>query len=51
VAAGYLLGIVEAYTIGLVSSQFSDPIVFTLLIVVLIWKPQGLFGTTWSREV
>ncbi len=51
VAAGYLLGIVEAYTIGLISSQFSDPIVFTLLIVVLIWKPQGLFGTTGSREV
>ena len=51
VAAGYLLGIVEAYTIGLVSSQFADPIVFTLLIVVLIWKPQGLFGTRWSREV
>lgn len=51
VAAGYLLGIVEAYTIGLVSSQFSDPIVFTLLIVVLIWKPQGLFGTSGGREV
>jgi branched-chain amino acid transport system permease protein len=51
VVAGYLLGIVEAYTIGLISSQFSDPIVFTLLIVVLIWKPQGLFGTSGGREV
>ena len=44
VVAGYLLGIVEAYTIGLVSSQFSDPIVFTILIVVLLFKPNGLFG-------
>jgi branched-chain amino acid transport system permease protein len=51
VVAGYLLGIVEAYTIGLVSSQFSDTIVFTLLIVVLVFKPSGLFGTTRSREV
>jgi branched-chain amino acid transport system permease protein len=51
VVAGYLLGLVEAYTVGLVSSQFSDPIVFTILIIVLIFKPNGLFGTTWSRDV
>ncbi|MGB6068706.1 MAG: branched-chain amino acid ABC transporter permease [Desulfomonilaceae bacterium] len=51
VIAGYLLGIMEAYTIGVISSQYSDPIVFTLLIVVLIWKPQGLFGTTRAREI
>ncbi len=51
VVAGYLLGLVEAYTIGLVSSEFSDPIVFTILIVVLLFKPNGLFGGQWRREV
>jgi branched-chain amino acid transport system permease protein len=51
VVAGYLLGLVEAYTIGLVSSEFSDPIVFTILIVVLLFRPNGLFGARWSREV
>ena len=51
VLAGYLLGLIEAYTIGLVSSQFSDPIVFTILILVLIFRPNGLFGAKWSREV
>jgi branched-chain amino acid transport system permease protein len=51
VVAGYLLGLVEAYTVGLISSQFSDPIVFTILIIVLVFKPNGLFGTTWSRDV
>jgi branched-chain amino acid transport system permease protein len=51
VVAGYLLGIVESYTVGLISSQFSDPIVFTLLIVVLIFRPNGLFGAKWSRDV
>jgi branched-chain amino acid transport system permease protein len=51
VVAGYLLGLVESYTVGLISSQFSDPIVFTILIMVLIFKPNGLFGTTWSRDV
>jgi len=51
VGAGYLLGLIESYTIGLISSQFSDPIVFTILILVLIFRPNGLFGTTWSRDV
>ncbi len=51
VVAGYLLGLVESYTIGLISSQFSDPIVFTILIVVLLFRPSGLFGGKWSRDV
>ncbi len=51
VVAGYLLGIVEAYTVGLISSQFSDAIVFTILIIVLVFKPNGLFGSSWSRDV
>jgi branched-chain amino acid transport system permease protein len=44
VIAGFLLGIIESYTIGLISSKFSDTIVFALLMVVLIIKPSGLFG-------
>jgi branched-chain amino acid transport system permease protein len=51
VVAGCLLGLVEAYTVGLISSQFADPIVFSILIMVLILKPNGLFGTKWSRDV
>jgi branched-chain amino acid transport system permease protein len=44
VVAGILLGIIESYTIGVISSKFSDTIVFALLMVVLIVKPSGLFG-------
>lgn len=44
VVAGLLLGMVESYTIGLVSSKFSDAIVFTLLIFMLLVKPNGLFS-------
>jgi branched-chain amino acid transport system permease protein len=44
VVAGFLLGTFEAYTIGLISSKFSDTIVFSLLMLVLIFKPNGLFG-------
>lgn len=41
---GLLLGLVESYTIGLLSSKFSDAIVFTLLILCLIFKPSGIFA-------
>jgi branched-chain amino acid transport system permease protein len=44
VIAGLLLGIIESYTIGVVSSKFSDTIVFALLMVVLVVKPNGLFS-------
>jgi branched-chain amino acid transport system permease protein len=43
VVAGFLLGFMESYTIGLISSKFSDTVVFTLLILVLLFKPSGLF--------
>ncbi len=51
VIAGFMLGIIEAYTIGLLSSQFSDTIVFTLLIILLLVRPSGLFGSSRRREV
>ncbi|MCX8110227.1 MAG: branched-chain amino acid ABC transporter permease [Syntrophorhabdaceae bacterium] len=44
VMAGVLLGLVESYTIGLISSKFSDTIVFALLIIVLIFRPNGIFS-------
>jgi branched-chain amino acid transport system permease protein len=44
VLAGFLLGLVESYTIGLISSKFSDTIVFALLMGVLIFRPNGLFS-------
>lgn len=44
VIAGFLLGLIESYTIGVISSKFSDTIVFALLMVVLIVKPNGLFS-------
>lgn len=45
VIAGFCVGITEAYCIGLVSSQFSDAIVFSLLILVLLVRTWGFWGT------
>ena len=42
---GLLLGTVEELTAGLVSSRWTLAVSFTLLIVLLVVKPKGLFGT------
>jgi branched-chain amino acid transport system permease protein len=44
VLGGLLLGVVEALVIGYISSLYSDAVVFGLLAVILIARPQGLFG-------
>jgi branched-chain amino acid transport system permease protein len=41
---GFILGIAETFTKGFISSQFSDAISFSLLIIVLLIKPTGILG-------
>ncbi|MBQ1482459.1 MAG: branched-chain amino acid ABC transporter permease [Erysipelotrichaceae bacterium] len=41
---GLLLGIIENLTKAYISTQLSDAIVFTVLIIVLLIKPTGLLG-------
>jgi branched-chain amino acid transport system permease protein len=44
-AGGFILGIIEALASGYISSAYRDAISFFLLIVVLLLKPSGLFGS------
>lgn len=48
---GILLGIIEIFAKAYISTQFSDAIVFAVLIVVLIVKPTGLLGKKISEKV
>jgi branched-chain amino acid transport system permease protein len=41
---GFILGIAETFTQGFISSQFSDAISFSILIVVLLIRPTGILG-------
>ncbi len=41
---GLVLGLTEEYVAGYTSSQYRDAIAFTVLIVVLLVRPEGLFG-------
>ena len=42
--AGLLLGVAESYASGLLGGAFRDGIGFALMIVMLLLRPQGLFG-------
>lgn len=48
---GVLLGIIETLSKAYLSTQFSDAIVFTVLILVLLVKPAGLLGKTVQEKV
>lgn len=48
---GILLGIIETFAKAYISPQFSDAIVFGVLIVILLVKPAGLLGKVVQEKV
>jgi len=48
---GMLIGVAESLTIGYLSSTFQDLIVFTVLIVFMLFRPTGLRGTPVLQKV
>jgi branched-chain amino acid transport system permease protein len=51
IAGGLLLGIVEAMTAGYFSSSYKDATPFILILLILFFRPQGLFGKKPSDRV
>jgi len=48
---GYVLGLLEAYVKGSFLTTWANPIVFGILILILIFKPNGLFGKNMKEKV
>ena len=48
---GLLLGVIECFAKGYISSQLADAIVFASLIIVLVVKPTGIFGKKITEKV
>ncbi len=48
---GILLGVIESLSKAYISSQLSDAIVFSILIIVLLVKPSGLLGKNIQEKV
>lgn len=48
---GLLLGVLESFTAGYLSSHYKDAVAFIVILVLLSVKPQGLFGTKTVNRV
>ncbi len=43
-AGGFLLGVAEVFSVAYGASTYRDAVAFGMIIVLLFWKPEGLFG-------
>ena len=50
-AGGVILGVIESLVSGFLSSTFRDAAAFAILILVLLFKPSGLFGKNTREKV
>jgi branched-chain amino acid transport system permease protein len=50
-AGGLLIGVLDNLTATYVTASYRAALPLVLLIVVILWRPQGLFGTAEGREV
>jgi branched-chain amino acid transport system permease protein len=51
VIGGLLLGLLEAFAAGYLSSQYKDAVAFIVILVVLFARPQGLLGRATVERV
>jgi branched-chain amino acid transport system permease protein len=51
IVGGLILGLVETYAAGYWSSENKDVIAFVIMILVLLFKPAGLFGKNVQEKV
>jgi branched-chain amino acid transport system permease protein len=43
------VGIVQSFAAWPLPSEWQDTVLFVILVVFLLWRPQGFFGRTLSR--
>ena len=51
VVGGLLLGLLEQFSAGYVSSQYKDAVAFVVILIVLLARPQGLLGRAGVERV
>ncbi|PIE71733.1 MAG: branched-chain amino acid ABC transporter permease LivH [Deltaproteobacteria bacterium] len=51
VLGGLVLGLTESFATGYVSSDYEDVFAFALLVLILIFRPEGLMGRTTAQKV
>lgn len=51
IIGGLLLGVLEIFGAGLISSALKDAVALIVLIIVLLFRPQGIIGVVSGRKV
>jgi branched-chain amino acid transport system permease protein len=51
VLGGFVLGWTESFATGYVSSDYEDVFAFALLVLILIFRPEGILGKSSSQKV
>lgn len=51
VLGGLLLGVLESYSAGLISSGLKDGLAIIILLAVLVLRPQGILGVLGERKI
>jgi branched-chain amino acid transport system permease protein len=51
VLGGFLIGITETMVAGYLSSTYKDAVAFAILILILLFRPSGLMGSTVQEKV
>jgi branched-chain amino acid transport system permease protein len=51
VLGSFVLGLTESFATGYVSSDYEDVFAFSLLVLILIFKPSGLLGKATNQKV
>lgn len=51
IIGGLLVGCLEAFGAGYISSEYKDALAFIVILAVLFVMPQGLFGKRWVERV
>uniref|UniRef100_UPI0026092623 branched-chain amino acid ABC transporter permease n=1 Tax=Aminiphilus sp. TaxID=1872488 RepID=UPI0026092623 len=51
VVGSLILGLAEMLTAGFISSQLRDLVVFSLLVITLLFRPTGLFGKSVGEKI
>jgi branched-chain amino acid transport system permease protein len=51
VIAGILIGVIESYAGGYISSHYMDAIALVILLLVLFFRPSGIFGSSAAMKL
>ena len=51
VIGSFILGCTESFGTGYISSDYEDVFAFVFLILILVFKPEGIFGKSLKQKV